>query len=64
LARFNLGDLYSQVGRLEEARLEYGNVVRLLREVPDSFDEQLAGGFSPTLLIDTCLSRIKELSSK
>jgi chemotaxis protein methyltransferase CheR len=62
LARFNLGDLYSQVGRFEEARLEYGNVVRLLKEVPDSFDEGLAGGFSPTLLIDTCLSRIKELT--
>ncbi len=63
LARFNLGDLYSQVGQLDEAKLEYANAVRLLREVPDSFDERLAGGFSPTLLIDTCLSRIKELSS-
>lgn len=62
LARFNLGDLYSQVGQLDEAKLEYANVVRLLREVPDSFDERLAGGFSPTLLIDTCLSRIKELN--
>lgn len=61
LARFNLGDLYSQVGQLDEAKLEYANVVRLLREVPDSFDDRLAGGFSPTLLIDTCLSRIKEL---
>lgn len=63
LARFNLGDLYSQVGQLEEARLEYANVVRLLKEVPDSFDERLAGGFSPTLLIDSCLSRIKELTN-
>ena len=61
LARFNLGDLYSQVGQIDEARLEYANVVRLLRKVPDSFDERFAGGFSPTLLIDTCLSRIKEL---
>ena len=63
LARFNLGDLYSQVGQLDEAKLEYANVVRLLKKVPDSFDERLAGGFSPTLLADTCLSRIKELSS-
>jgi chemotaxis protein methyltransferase CheR len=62
LARFNLGDLYSQVGQFDEAKLEYANVVRLLREVPDSFDERVAGGFSPTLLIDTCLSRIKELN--
>jgi hypothetical protein len=52
-----------EVGQLDEAKLEYANVVRLLREVPDSFDERLAGGFSPTLLIDSCLSRIKELSS-
>ncbi|MEE9528109.1 MAG: hypothetical protein V3W07_10630, partial [Syntrophobacteria bacterium] len=57
-----LGDLYSQVGQLDEAKLEYANVVRLLREVPDAFDERLAGGFSPALLIDTCLSRIKELN--
>ncbi|MCG6946759.1 MAG: tetratricopeptide repeat protein [Deltaproteobacteria bacterium] len=62
LARFNLGDLYSEVGKRDEARIEYANVVRLLKEVPESFDERLAGGFSPTLLIDTCLSRIKELS--
>jgi chemotaxis protein methyltransferase CheR len=62
LARFNLGDLYSQVGQIDEARLEYTNVVQLLRKVPDSFDERFAGGFSPTLLIDTCLSRIKELT--
>lgn len=58
LARFNLGDLYSQVGQLEEAKLEYANVVRLLKEVPESFDERLAGGFSPALLVDTCLSRL------
>jgi len=63
LARFNLGDLYSKMGRLEEAKLQYSSVVRLLREVPDSFDEQFAGGFSPALLIDTCLSRIKALES-
>jgi tetratricopeptide (TPR) repeat protein len=64
LARFNLGDLYSQVGQIDEAKLEYANVVRLLNEVPDLFDERFAGGFSPTLLVDTCLSRIKELSSR
>ena len=29
---------------------------------PGAKVERLAGGFSPTLLIDTCLSRIKELS--
>jgi tetratricopeptide (TPR) repeat protein len=64
LARFNLGDLYSKMGRMEEAKSEYSNVVRLLKEVPDSFDEQFAGGFSPALLIDTCLSRIKALESR
>ncbi len=64
LARFNLGDLYSQVGQLDEAKLEYSNVIRLLKEVPDSFDERFAGGFSPALLIDTCLSQIKALESK
>jgi chemotaxis protein methyltransferase CheR len=64
LARFNLADLHSQMGQLEEARLEYANAVRLLKEVPESFDERLAGGFSPTLLVDTCLSRIQELNSK
>jgi tetratricopeptide (TPR) repeat protein len=63
LARFNLGDLYSETGRPEEAKREYLNVVRLLREVNHSFDEQFAGGFSPALLIDTCLSRIKALES-
>jgi chemotaxis protein methyltransferase CheR len=64
LARFNLGDLYSQVGQIDEAKLEYANVVRLLNEVPDLFDERFAGGFSPTLLVDTCLSRIRALNSK
>jgi chemotaxis protein methyltransferase CheR len=64
LARFNLADLYSQAGQFDEARLEYTNVVRLLREVPEAFDERFAGGFSPALLIDTCLSRIEALESK
>ena len=63
LARFNLGDLYSQVGQPDEAKVEYTNAVRLLKEVPESFDERLAGGFSPALLIDTCLSRINDLSN-
>ena len=64
LARFNLGELYSQVGRLDEARLEYANVARLLEKMPGSLDERFAGGFSPALLIDTCLSRIRALEAK
>ena len=64
LARFNLGDLYSQVGQLAKASLEYSNAMRLLKEVPDSFDEWFAGGFSPALLIDTCLSRLRTLDSE
>jgi len=63
LARFNLGDLFSQVGQFDEARLEYANVVRLLEKMPESLDERFAGGFSPALLIDTCLSRIKALEA-
>ncbi|MEJ2431185.1 MAG: CheR family methyltransferase, partial [Deltaproteobacteria bacterium] len=31
LARFNLGDLYSQVGQVDQARLEYVKVARLLK---------------------------------
>ncbi|UCE83536.1 MAG: tetratricopeptide repeat protein [Deltaproteobacteria bacterium] len=64
LARFNLGDLYSQAGQLAKAKLEYTNAMRLLKEVPDSFDEWFAGGFSPALLIDTCLSRLRTLDSE
>jgi chemotaxis protein methyltransferase CheR len=64
LARFNLGDLYSQVGQVDEARLEYANVVRLLEKMPESLDERFAGGFSPALLIDTCLSRIRALEDR
>ncbi|UCG21671.1 MAG: tetratricopeptide repeat protein [Deltaproteobacteria bacterium] len=64
LARFNLGDLYSQVGQFDEARLEYANVVRLLKKMPESLDERFAGGFSPAVLIDTCLSRIRALENK
>jgi chemotaxis protein methyltransferase CheR len=63
LARFNLGDLYSQVGQFDEARLEYVNVVRLLKSMPESLDERFAGGFSSALLIDTCLSKIKALEA-
>jgi tetratricopeptide (TPR) repeat protein len=63
LARFNLGELYSQVGRSDEARLEYANVVQLLKKIPESLDERFAGGFSPALLIDTCLSRLKALEA-
>jgi chemotaxis protein methyltransferase CheR len=64
LAHFNLGEIYSKAGQLDEAKLEYTNVVRLLKEVPESFDEQFAGGFSPTLLVDTCLSRLRILNSE
>ncbi len=64
LARFNLGDLYSQLGQFDEARLEYANVVRLLKKMPESLDERFAGGFSPAILIDTCLSRIRALENK
>jgi chemotaxis protein methyltransferase CheR len=63
LARFNLGDLYSQVGQFDEARVEYANVVRLLEKRPESLDDRFAGGFSPALLIDTCLSKIKALET-
>jgi len=63
LARFNLGDLYSQVGQFDEARVEYANVVRLLKKRPESLDDRFAGGFSPALLIDTCLSKIKALET-
>ena len=64
LARFYLGDIYSQSGKVEEAKLEYNNAVRLLNEGPDSFDERFAGGFSPTLLIETCNSRLHTLNSR
>jgi chemotaxis protein methyltransferase CheR len=64
LARFYLGDLYSQAGQNEEAKLEYNNAVRLLNEGPDSFDERFAGGFSPTLLVDTCNSRLHTLNAR
>ncbi len=64
LAHFNLGELYSQAGQFDDARLEYENVVRLLKEVDESFDEQIAGGFSPTLLMDTCLSRLRVINSE
>jgi chemotaxis protein methyltransferase CheR len=63
LARFNLGELYSQVERFDEAKLEYANVVRLLKKRPESLDERFAGGFSPALLIDTCLSRLRALEA-
>jgi chemotaxis protein methyltransferase CheR len=63
LARFNLGELYSRVGQFENARLEYANVVRLLEKTPQLLDERFAGGFSPALLIDTCLSKIKALEA-
>jgi chemotaxis protein methyltransferase CheR len=63
LARFNLGELYSRVGQFENARLEYANVVRLLEKTPKLLDERFAGGFSPALLIDTCLSKIKALEA-
>jgi chemotaxis protein methyltransferase CheR len=61
LARFNLGDLYSQVGQFDQARVEYVKVVSLLKKMPESLDDRFAGGFSPALLIDTCLSKIKAL---
>ena len=64
LARFNLGDLYSQVGQVEQARLEYVKVARLLKKRPKSLDDRFAGGFSPALLIDTCLSKIKALEAR
>ena len=64
LARFNLGDLYSQMGQFDEARVEYVNVVRLLKKMPESLDDRFAGGFSPALLIDTCLSKIKALEAR
>jgi len=63
LARFNLGDIYSQVGQFDEARVEYASVVRLLKKMPESLDDRFAGGFSPALLIDTCLSKIKALEA-
>jgi chemotaxis protein methyltransferase CheR len=63
LARFNLGDLYSQVGQVDEARLEYLKVTRLLGKKPKSLDDRFAGGFSPALLIDTCLSKLKALEA-
>jgi chemotaxis protein methyltransferase CheR len=64
LARFNLGELYSQVGQFDEARVEYVEVVRLLKKMPESLDHRFAGGFSPALLIDTCLSKIKALEAE
>ena len=64
LARFNLGDLYSQAGQVGEARLQYLKVTRLLEKKPKSLDHRFAGGFSPALLIDTCLSKIKALETK
>ena len=63
LAGFNLGDLYSQVGQVDQARLEYVKVARLLKKKPKALDDRFAGGFSPALLIDTCLSRIKALEA-
>jgi len=63
LARFNLGDLYSQMGQFDEARVEYASVVSLLKKMQESLDDRLAGGFSPALLIDTCLSKIKALEA-
>ena len=63
LAGFNLGDLYSQVGQIDQARLEYVKVARLLKRKPNSLDDRFAGGFSPALLIDTCLSKIKALEA-
>ena len=63
LARFNLGDLFSRVGQFEEAIREYQHVVRLLGKRPESLDDRFAGGFSPALLIDTCLSKIKALEA-
>jgi len=63
LARFNLGELYSRLRQYEKARLEYVHVVRLLKKKPESLDERFAGGFSPALLIDTCVSKIKALEA-
>ena len=64
LARFNLGDLYSRVGQVDEAKLSYLKVARLLKRKPKSLDDRFAGGFSPALLIDTCLSKIKALEAR
>ena len=49
------------MGQVDQARLEYVKVARLLEKKPKSLDARFAGGFSPALLIDTCLSKIKAL---
>ncbi|MFP3870771.1 MAG: CheR family methyltransferase [Syntrophobacteria bacterium] len=64
LARFYLGDLYTLAGRVDRARREYANAVRLLGEDPGAFDERFAGGFSSKLLIDTCRSRLRVLNGQ
>ncbi|UCG13606.1 MAG: tetratricopeptide repeat protein [Deltaproteobacteria bacterium] len=61
LARFNLGDLHSQTGQIDEAKTEYSNAAQLLIERPESFDDRFAGGFSVALLIDICCSKLQTL---
>jgi chemotaxis protein methyltransferase CheR len=61
LARFHLGELYARRNEREAARREYVNALRLLQERNDSLDERFAGGFSASLLIDTCRSRVDDL---
>jgi chemotaxis protein methyltransferase CheR len=61
LARFHLGELYARRKEREAARREYANALRLLQERSDSLDERFAGGFSASLLIDTCRSRVEDL---
>jgi len=61
LARFHLGELYARRNEREAARREYANALRLLQERSDSLDERFAGGFSASLLIDTCRSRVEDL---
>ncbi len=63
LARFQLGELYAQRNDRDAARREYANALRLLQERSDSLDERFAGGFSPSLLIDTCRSRLEDLEA-
>jgi hypothetical protein len=61
LARFHLGELYARRNEREAARREYVNALRLLQEGNNSLDERFAGGFSASLLIDTCRSRVDDL---
>jgi chemotaxis protein methyltransferase CheR len=64
LARYYLGDIYSQRGQDDVARIEFTHAIRLLQEYPGSLDVRFAGGFSTALLVDTCRSRLQTLSRR